>query len=603
MIYRRFTRSLLSASLLTCAALSSPAAAQQIDRIIVFGDSYADTGNFFRLVGTNPLVTQIYTTGRFTGGSNYVDTLTNTLQLPQYNFAIGGARTNNLNQTPGVPGFTTETQLFLAGGGSLGFPTVDSALDRSDLVAISIGGNDARAYQLGGGALAGATAAAATAVASFQQNADLILARGTPTISFLAGDTGLLPEIAGNPTGIAVRTAYSTAFNTGVQQVLAGYAAQGAVVHYLDLTTMLSQVNANLAAYGLTAINCPALPNTTCVANNAAPYLFYVDNIHPTSVGSAIIGQYIARQLIAPYTLQAPSDLAFDTARQWGRTLNSRSDLYGRSSGPEGFRIYALGDAFERSVHTTATNDAFDIRGSGGTIGLEYGMAGGTVGVAANLSRPTVTFSNDAAKIRGHTYQVGAYGSLSSGGLFGQAYVGYGKDHNRLTRVGVVQAMSAHPDGNHIVAGAKAGYLMGIAGLSAGPIVALDYARAKIDGYTEKGDPTLTLNVSGQTAKAFTGQAGVEVRGELAGLHPFLDVTAERDFSGSDRLITFSETAAPVIVNSWIVARDKKTYARISTGASANISSGFSVDAFVSTTFGHKQGQETGGNIGVKARF
>ena len=53
--------------------------------------------------------------------------------------------------------------------------------------------------------------------------------------------------------------------------------------------------------------------------------------------------------------------------------------------------------------------------------------------------------------------------------------------------------MSAHPDGNHIVAGAKAGYLMGIAGLSAGPIVALDYARAKIDGYTEKGDPTLTL--------------------------------------------------------------------------------------------------------------
>ena len=41
-------------------------------------------------------------------------------------------------------------------------------------------------------------------------------------------------------------------------------------------------------------------------------------------------------------------------------------------------------------------------------------MGGATVGVAGNLSRPTVTFSNDAAKIRGHTYQVGAYGSLSS---------------------------------------------------------------------------------------------------------------------------------------------------------------------------------------------
>src|SRR6476469_1541137 len=81
MIYRRFTRSLLSASLLTCAALSSPAAAQQIDRIIVFGDSYADTGNFFRLAGIPPLTTQIYTTGRFSGGSNYVDTLSNIMQV------------------------------------------------------------------------------------------------------------------------------------------------------------------------------------------------------------------------------------------------------------------------------------------------------------------------------------------------------------------------------------------------------------------------------------------------------------------------------------------------------------------------------------------
>ena len=95
MIYRRFTRSLLSASLLTCAALSSPAAAQQIDRIIVFGDSYADTGNFFGLRASIRRRPEIYTTGRFSGGTNYVDTLRELLQLPMYNFAIGGARTNN----------------------------------------------------------------------------------------------------------------------------------------------------------------------------------------------------------------------------------------------------------------------------------------------------------------------------------------------------------------------------------------------------------------------------------------------------------------------------------------------------------------------------
>jgi phospholipase/lecithinase/hemolysin len=215
MTRRRFTRALLCASL-PIAALASPAAAQQIDRIIVFGDSYADIGNALRLGGVNPITTQVYTTGRFTGGSNYVDTLTDILQVPQYNFAIGGARTNNGNQTAGLPGLTTEVQLFLGGGGTLGFPTVNTTLDRSDLVAVSIGGNDARNYQQTGGTLAGASASAATAVTSFQQNLDLVMQRGTPTISFLAGDTGLLPEISTNPTGAAVRTAYSTAFNSGV---------------------------------------------------------------------------------------------------------------------------------------------------------------------------------------------------------------------------------------------------------------------------------------------------------------------------------------------------------------------------------------------------
>src|SRR6185312_11675771 len=132
------------------AAVPGPATAQQISRIVAFGDSYADTGNFFRLAGINPVSTQIYTTGRFSGGSNYVDTLSNLLQVPQFNFAIGGAHTDNTNQAAGVPGLTFEVQEFASGGGTLGFPAVNTALTRSDLVAISIGGNDARAYQLGG---------------------------------------------------------------------------------------------------------------------------------------------------------------------------------------------------------------------------------------------------------------------------------------------------------------------------------------------------------------------------------------------------------------------------------------------------------------------
>ena len=70
------------------------------------------------------------------------------------------------------------------------------------------------------------------------------------------------------------------------------------------------------------------------------------------------------------------------------------------------------------------TNSAFEVRSVGGTIGAEYGMAGGLVGIAGNYSRPKVKFGTGDARIRGHSWQVGAYGSLSMGGLFGQAYLG-----------------------------------------------------------------------------------------------------------------------------------------------------------------------------------
>ena len=94
---RIVAKSLFAATALV--AFASPAAAQRIDRIVAFGDSYADDGNFFQLVGINPVTgtSGVYTTGRFSGGTNYIDTLGRILDVPIDNFAIGGALTDNRN--------------------------------------------------------------------------------------------------------------------------------------------------------------------------------------------------------------------------------------------------------------------------------------------------------------------------------------------------------------------------------------------------------------------------------------------------------------------------------------------------------------------------
>ncbi|HUE80032.1 MAG TPA: autotransporter domain-containing protein [Sphingomicrobium sp.] len=587
------------------ASLASPSAAQRVDRIIAFGDSYADDGNAFELGLVDPAFAPLYPTGRFTGGSNYIDTLSELLDAPVFNFAIGGARAN--------PDFLLEVGAFSAGGGGV-FPTLTPLFDENDLLTVSIGGNDARAYgSTPGATVGGAAAAAAPAIGATQAGLDVLVGLGAPTISFLAGDTGRLPEVAANPAAAALRTAYSTAFNGGVQQVLAGYAADGVMVHYLDLSLVLDRVEADLAAFGLTGVTCPAFAtgDLTCRLTGGEGFLFYGDLLHPTSQGSAIIARYVVTQLQAPLTLQGTSDLALDTARQFGRTLTGRANfaaVAGTGDLAPGMQLFLVGDMFSRDVKADDATDGFDIDGVGVTAGVSFGFAGGVAGIAANYSRPRAKFLADAATTRSDTWQVGAFAGTSIAGIVAQGYLGYGRDDHDIERQGVIDNLNADADGSHWLAGAKAGYLMPVGGLRVGSVIALDYAKAKVDGYTEDGDAALALNVDSVSAKSLTGSLGLELRGDVEvprlQLRPFAAAAIEKDFIGDSRTMHFSQTSAPIIVNRWeLEDRSKKAYGRVSVGAGAVILSGVTLDALASTTLGRDDGDEVSAHVGLGVGF
>src|SRR5262245_15146353 len=90
----------------TIASLIVPCTASaqtQFTSISGFGDSYADTGSApggaFRLLGGPCPPT--YPTCRFSGGTNFVDSLQSIYGLPGLtNYAIGGAQTGNTNVIP-----------------------------------------------------------------------------------------------------------------------------------------------------------------------------------------------------------------------------------------------------------------------------------------------------------------------------------------------------------------------------------------------------------------------------------------------------------------------------------------------------------------------
>ena len=113
----------------------------------------------------------------------------------------------------GIPGFTFESNAISHGRRT--FPDGFGTFDEGDLVTFSIGGNDARFYQQNGGTFAGAPTAATISAATAAAGIDALVGAGAQNISFLAGNTSMLPEIANDPTAQAIRNSYSTTFNRG----------------------------------------------------------------------------------------------------------------------------------------------------------------------------------------------------------------------------------------------------------------------------------------------------------------------------------------------------------------------------------------------------
>src|SRR5258708_22965317 len=157
--------------------------------IQAFGDSYADMGNVLRTAGVQ--TPPQYPTGRFSGGTNFIDTTSALLGIPQANFAIGGATSGTTNvASPFLPGFTQEWQGFIASGKSFA---------PSDLLEMSIGGNDARAYRLAGGTLAGVPAAATVSFNQTMAGINALVGVGAKNILVTHGDGRPLPEGCRHP--------------------------------------------------------------------------------------------------------------------------------------------------------------------------------------------------------------------------------------------------------------------------------------------------------------------------------------------------------------------------------------------------------------------
>ena len=596
-------------------------------RIQAFGDSYADIGNLWKFtggIGQFPL----YPTGRFSGGTNFVDTTSALLGIPQLNYAVGGAKTDGNTILGATGGFLQEVQ-------GLPFPGLMGPIKiaPTDLVEINIGGNDARQYYQAGKPLSGVPVAAATSATNAINGINTLVGDGARTIVFTVGDVSKLPEATGNPNA-PVGAAYSQTYNNLMQIALAGVARSGVRVEYVDTGLLGTLIQANPARYGFT--NTGACP-VACIGNPALQnqFLFYVDQIHLTSHGFAVFGEYIVNRLNAPLTFAPQGDLAIISATGFASTLYGKLDMFRETYGlmpstmnayaayakapylkapppllvnPWSFYMQANGGISDRQA--TVASNGFNLDGVGGTIGTEYRInSNAFVGAAFDYSNPKARLFNSAGTTDVNSYQFGVYGAWADAHFFAQGLATFGWQNYRNTRPGVVDTITSNPDGTSFVAGGKIGYLFDAGKSQVGPIGGLTYARARVNGYTESGDPVLTLTVGPQTAEALVASAGVQFRAPFIVndrvISPYLNLTAEDDLIGNGRIIQFGATSAPLIINNWSIPNgtSQHVYGRVAGGVVAPVTNNVALTMNLSRTLARQGGDDFYGTGGLKISF
>jgi uncharacterized protein YhjY with autotransporter beta-barrel domain len=546
------------------------------------------------------------------------------LGVPQVNFAIGGAQTGATNVVaPGIPGFFQEWTGFLATGGRFA-PT--------DVLAISIGGNDARAYYQSGGSLAGAPAAASVSAVQAMAGVSALVGAGARNVVFTVGDVSTLPESTGRPN-VPAGSLFSQTYNLQTQSALALFARSGVRVEYVDIALIGRQITANPALYGFTSAGaCPL----TCLGNPAVQnqYLFYVDALHLTSHGFAVLGEYIVNRLDAPLTLPAQGDMGIRSAQGFAAVMFGRLDLFREASAivpeplayapvrkgpfidapppkpPSPLSVYILASGGFGSQSNTPQSFGYNWIAVGGTLGAEYRINNNAfIGAAFNYANPSANQFNGNGTTDTNSYQVGVYGAWVGSHLFAQGFVGGGLQQYHNTRFGVVDIIKSNPTGSSLIAGGKVGYLFDVAPFAKiGPIVGVTYARANIRSFTETGDAALVLNVGQQVVDTVVGSAGAQIRFPIVfnaiAWNPYLNLTAEDDLRGNGRIIQFGAVSAPLITNTWTVPNgSQRVYGRVAGGVQADMVSNVAVTLTATRTLGRRGGDDFYGSGGIKVSF
>ena len=634
-----FFAAIVTAALMLGATMGSAEA--QFKGVYGFGDSYADTGvrpggAFSLAYPTGPVFCVYAPNCTFTGSTTFVQSLQSIYGLPgMTNYAIGGARTDNSNTLNGalpgngvmpaaatLPGYKYE----LAQSANVHY-------SNSDLIAISIGGNDLSGVNvqsvvnnpvaLSGLIASSATISAGNAVAGVQQ----MVAQGARNIAWLStGSSKWFPERTLGANGLTPydfsntqRDLWADTYYQQTQRLLAPLASSGVRIFLFNFGILQQNVAVNPGLYGFTtATNCeagPASATTPASVNVNSPGCFYENSVHPTGAAMALIARYMSNQIDAPTTVAPQGAITTGIANGFVGSVFGRLDVF-RSSQPFGaaplnpndrWSVYSNMNYSDGGVNRQFYASNYDYTSAGGTFGIDYRVdSNWRVGGVFGYSQPEIKLGVQNAVDNIDAYQFAGYGSYTDAHLFFDGLVAYGRQNYAIERDGIIGAIRANTGANVFTAAAHSGYLFEINSFRLGPIAGLTYTHGAIDAYTENGDSLLTMAVGNQSIDSLNGDAGVQLRLPMtlgtALYSPFINLVAEHKFCG-DRTLTTTLVSAPLLPILTPVSANNDTAFTASAGVAATISANISANVLAATSFDGNGSHGVSVSGGLKLAF
>lgn len=263
-------------------------------RIIVFGDSLSDTGNFYQLTG-DTLPPAPYYQGRFSNGPLWIEYLATALGMqvfPGDNYAVAGATTGHDNSNDGIlgqqfPGLQDEIGEFMAAHQA-------READPDALYVVWAGANDFFSLLKAGGSPKDLIS---IGVSNTIQAIETIRGAGARHLLVVnVPDLGLTPfGLSSGKSGLI--TQLCAAYNDTLDASLGRLTESGVATIQVDAFATLQAMVHFQAQFGFTNVSEPFLSK----GGDPDQFLFW-DAVHPTTRGHQVLAADALKTVVDFYS-------------------------------------------------------------------------------------------------------------------------------------------------------------------------------------------------------------------------------------------------------------------------------------------------------------